>query len=177
MKRIPILKLSLMANKVFAHFSIQQRLFNRPQGFDVSVDKAQGKLVIRMNPSVAAHRAAAHLRGENRNSLEVDYCLAEIASMGEPDTREFRIPNSDGYSETLPSGLSLPLYPRQAKALTRMIEIESGGVPFPEEERSEIVLPGVGWCLMARASKKSPLRGGVLGDAIGSGKTGMSGNC
>ena len=50
--------------------------------------------------------------------------------------------------------------------------IESGNVPFREEERSEAVLPGVGWCLIARAFKTSSLRGGVLGDAIGSGKTG-----
>jgi SNF2 family DNA or RNA helicase len=29
----------------------------------------------------------------------------------------------------------------------------------------------VGWCLIARARKRTPLKGGVLGDAIGSGKT------
>ena len=52
-----------------------------------------------------------------------------------------------------------------------MLAIESGDVAFSEEERSEHVLPGVGWCLIARAKKTSPLRGGVLGDAIGSGKT------
>ena len=34
-----------------------------------------------------------------------------------------------------------------------------------------ISIIGVGWCLIGKASKTSPLRGGVLGDAIGSGKT------
>ena len=48
-----------------------------------------------------------------------------------------------------------------------MQAIESGSVAFSEEERAEIVLPGIGWCLIARAAKHSPLRGGVLGDAIG----------
>ena len=67
--------------------------------------------------------------------------------------------------------MTLPLYKRQAKALTRMLAIESGDVMFSEEERSEHVLSGIGWCMIARAAKKTPLRGGVLGDAIGSGKT------
>ncbi len=89
--------------------------------------------------------------------------------MGEPDTKVFAVPNSDEYSPTNVPGLALPLYPRQAKALTRMLSIENGKVEFSEEERSEHVLPGIGWCMIGRASKKSALRGGVLGDAIGSG--------
>jgi hypothetical protein len=52
-----------------------------------------------------------------------------------------------------------------------MMDIESGSVVFKEEERAEENLPGVGWCVIAKAFKESPLRGGVLGDAIGSGKT------
>ena len=68
-------------------------------------------------------------------------------------------------------GMEFSLYPRQKKALTRMITIENGEVEFNEEERSEHILNGVGWCLIGRATKASPLKGGVLGDAIGSGKT------
>jgi len=148
-----------------------QRLFNRPKAFQVNVDKSRGKLVVRMNPYVPSHRAAAQLGGEDTGSIEVDYCLSELSSMGEPPAKEFHVPNSDAYEETTVDGLILPLYKRQAKALSRMLAIESGSVPFAEEERSEIVLPGIGWCLIARAAKHSPLRGGVLGDAIGSGKT------
>jgi hypothetical protein len=136
----------------------------------VSVDRAQGKLVVCMNPYVAAHRAAAQLGGESAGTLDVDYCLSELSCMGEPDTKVFHVPNSDSYGETTVANMVLPLYKRQAKALTRMLAIESGKVPFSEEERSEHVLSGIGWCLIARAAKKSPLRGGVLGDAIGSGE-------
>jgi len=141
------------------------------------VNKALGKLVLRMNPIVAGHQAAAHLvraRGLGDNyakSVKVDYCLSELSSMGEPLTKEFHVGNSDSYEETTVEGMELPLYPRQAKALTRMLNIESGNVPFHEEERSEHILNGVGWCLIGRATKTSPLKGGVLGDAIGSGKT------
>jgi hypothetical protein len=147
------------------------RLFARPNGFNVAVDRAHGKLVIQMNPDVAAHRAAAQLGGETTGSVSVEYCLSELSSMGEPPTRNFHVPNSDAYDPAQVQGLVLPLYSRQAKALSRMQSIERGEVPFSEEERSEIVLPGIGWCLIAKASKHSPLRGGVLGDAIGSGKT------
>jgi len=124
-----------------------------------------------MNPYVAAHRAAALLGGESTGIPNIDYSLAELSSMGEPDTKAFHVPNSDNYDETTISGMKLPLYKRQAKALTRMLDIESGKVKFLEEERSEHVLAGIGWCMIARARKNSPLRGGVLGDAIGSGKT------
>lgn len=145
-------------------------LLNRPTAFQVSVDKGQGKLVVCMNPYVAAHRAAANLGGENASSLDVDFCLSELSSMREPDTKVFHVPNSDAYEPTPVPGMKLPLYKRQAKALTRMMAIEKGDVLFSEEERSEHILSGIGWCLIARAAKKSPLRGGVLGDAIGSGK-------
>lgn len=148
-----------------------QRLANRPQAFHVAVDKQNGQLTIRMNPNVVALRAAALLGGEGNGSIRVDYCLQELSSMGEPQTKPFNVPNSDAYNEANINGLLLPLYPRQAKALTRMLEIESGKVDFSEEELSESIIPGIGWCLIGKAKKESPLRGGVLGDAIGSGKT------
>jgi hypothetical protein len=151
--------------------SYYHRLFHRPKAFSVEVDRSQDTMTFRMNPHVAAHRAAAQLGGEETGSVEVNYCLSELSSMGEPPTTDFRVPNSDRYTETIVNGMELPLYKRQAKALTRMQAIENGKVLFPEEERSEIVLPGIGWCLIAKAAKHSPLRGGVLGDAIGSGKT------
>ncbi|KAL7543053.1 hypothetical protein ACHAXR_012745 [Thalassiosira sp. AJA248-18] len=153
------------------------KLLGRPPVFEASVDKGNGRLIIRMNPIVAGHQAAAHLvRGRGlvddyAKTVDVDYCLSELSSMGEPLTKEFHVPNSDAYEETSVEGMELPLYHRQAKALTRMQAIEEGKVEFNEEERSEHILNGVGWCLIGRATKNSPLKGGVLGDAIGSGKT------
>lgn len=146
------------------------RLFARPRAFEAHVDAVRGELEIKMNPFVIAHRAAAHLGGQDA-PIQVKYCLTEISSMGEPPTREFVVPNSDAFDETHIDNMRLPLYKRQAKAVTRMKAIENRSVAFAEEEFSEAVLPGVGWCLRAKAAKTSPLRGGVLGDAIGSGKT------
>jgi SNF2-related domain len=149
-------------------------LLNRPRAFHVAVDKSKLKLMVSMDPRVVAHQAAAQLGGEKSASLDVEYSLSEVSSMGEPSTKDFHVPNSDQFAEAHMDGLELPLYPRQAKALSRMMAIENGDVLFSEEERSEVVLPGVGWCLIARARKHTPLRGGVLGDAIGSGKTAVT---
>lgn len=78
-------------------------------------------------------------------------------------TEEFHVPNSDEYEETSVDGMELPLYSRQAKALTRMLAIEDKDVKFNEEERSEHMLTGIGWSLIGRAKASSPLKGGVLG--------------
>ena len=101
-----------------------QRLSNRPPPFRVRVD--DGRVDLFMNPYVAAHRAASHFGGQEE--VEVDYCLRELVSMREPDTKAFSVPNSDAFEEAKIDGLVLPLYKRQAKALTRMQAIENGEV-------------------------------------------------
>ena len=143
----------------------------------MSVSKKSCELSVQMDPFVVAHQAASYLlRGRGlgddyARSVEVSYRLSELTTMGEPETKPFHVPNSDAFDETIVEGMKLPLYKRQAKALTRMKSIEDGDVDFNEEERCEEILPGVGWCMIGRACQKSPLKGGVLGDAIGSGKT------
>jgi site-specific DNA-cytosine methylase len=151
--------------------SYAQRLLRRPLPFRVTADPSQRELIISMNPSVAAYNAVDRLGGDKSRITSIQYSLAELSSMGEPGTKEFKVPNSDSNEGVSVVGLKLPLYTRQSKALSRMIAIERGDVLFAEEERSEHLLPGIGWCMIAKATKKKPLPGGVLGDAIGSGKT------
>ena len=148
-------------------------LLKRPKAWVVSVKPSSGTVTIRMNPQVPAHHAASALmHGRDvSDKIDIAFRLSELTSMAEADTEEFRVPNSNTYDETSVSNLIHPLYPRQAKALTRIINIEKGEVIYSEEERSEHVMPGIGWCLIARATRNTPLRGGVLADAIGSGKT------
>lgn len=149
---------------------------NRPKSWSVTINGKKGELDICVNPFVVAHHAAASLiKGlSEKEEVETSYRLAELSSMEEPSIKVFKVPNSDSYQPTAltkSDGMLLDLYPRQAKALTRMLSIENGDVQFAEEEQAEETLPGVGWCLIGRASRTSKLRGGVLGDAIGSGKT------
>jgi hypothetical protein len=90
-----------------------------------------------------AHRAANALGGEETEEVKIEWSLNELSSMGEPIARPFQVPNSDAHE---PANVELlyPLYTRQAKALTRMLDIENGKVIFSEEERAEENLPGVG---------------------------------
>ena len=86
----------------------------------------------------------------------------------------FEIPTSDDYNKVEDPtnwNKTFPLYPRQKRALGRMETIEDGLVNFVEEERREFPLPGVGWLLEGKAELTSAIRGGVLGDVMGGGKT------
>jgi hypothetical protein len=60
------------------------------------------------------------------------------------------------------------LYERQKKAVTKMRRIENEEVEFEEIEMNEQTMPGAtGWSIIARASRMTKLRGGVIADAIG----------
>lgn len=86
----------------------------------------------------------------------------------------FEIPTSDDYAQVDDPAIwnaNYPLYPRQKRALGRMENIESEIVKFVEEERREFPLPGVGWLLEGKAELTTTVRGGVLGDVMGGGKT------
>ena len=65
----------------------------------------------------------------------------------------------------------LKLYPRQLKVLHWMQEIEAGKLQFDECDYADAALPGVAWQLQVKAGIKGPLRGGLLADALGAGKT------
>ena len=53
-----------------------------------------------------------------------------------------------------------------------MLAIDDGDVDFTEEEMSDHALAsGIGWTLKVKATREAPLRGGVLADAVGAGKT------
>ena len=53
---------------------------NRPEVFNVDVDTSECKLSVRMNPMVAAHRAAALLPTTDCD-VSVTYQLAELSSV------------------------------------------------------------------------------------------------
>ena len=55
---------------------------SRPEAFQVDVDAANCKLIVRMDPLVAAHRAAAHLC-DSGGDISVEYQLAELSSVSQ----------------------------------------------------------------------------------------------
>ncbi|GAA5939099.1 hypothetical protein JCM3775_003183 [Rhodotorula graminis] len=63
------------------------------------------------------------------------------------------------------------LRPEQLRSLHWMIEQEASPEPWVEEEVAEALLPQLGWQAEAKATREVVIRGGVLADAVGYGKT------
>ncbi|PGH36533.1 hypothetical protein GX50_00569 [[Emmonsia] crescens] len=66
------------------------------------------------------------------------------------------------------------LRPEQLRSLTWMKEQEDTVQPFQEEEVVEAMLPAVNWRAEVKATTKHLVRGGILGDDVGYGKTAIT---
>ncbi|CAL1714237.1 unnamed protein product [Somion occarium] len=74
-----------------------------------------------------------------------------------------------------PPSFKIPLRPEQLRSLTWMVAQESPKAePFIEEEISEAVLEPLGWRAEGRAQRPINVRGGVLADEVGYGKTAIT---
>ena len=143
------------------------------------------KLTIKCDPRVAAHRAAFSLieeRADNRADLSrevsVQYRLSDAARQTDPVLDPFHVSNCESLEATSVR-LEEPfeLYDRQKKVVTKMAQIEDGKTKFEEIEMYDEPMPGSsGWSLVAKATctRRTGIRGGVIADAIGAGKTVIS---
>ena len=151
----------------------------RPPAWDVTI--GGGEVVISPQVGVVAHQAAEKLlrgRGlaeEVRGAMQIKWTVGARldASRALPN---FPIPTSkhDPDSKQPPAlawDSALKLYARQIKVKSWMEAIEEGKQFYDECDCTDAVLPGVGWQVQAKASLSKPLRGGVLADALGAGKT------
>jgi hypothetical protein len=149
-----------------------------PKPFEFWIDRPGGKLIVKIFPEVAAHRAAHQLifgRGVPaiEQQIQVCYRLSDISQQSDPILKAFKVSNCDAIAPTAIT-LKAPhqLYPRQQKVVTKMAAIENSNTDFEELELSEHEMPGaVGLSLVARATRKRTISGGVICDAIGSGKS------
>ncbi|GAA5914524.1 uncharacterized protein JCM6883_003191 [Sporobolomyces salmoneus] len=73
-----------------------------------------------------------------------------------------------------PKFKKFPLRPEQLRSLHWMIEQEANPKPWIEEEVAEYLLPEMNWHAEARATKEVSIRGGVVADAVGYGKTAIT---
>ncbi|KAL1514920.1 hypothetical protein AB1Y20_004000 [Prymnesium parvum] len=159
--------------------AFEHALRNRPVPWDVRI-RADGKLQIMARPRVAAHRAAeALIRGRpvDGAALRIEWVIdTQRSALITGSMSSFSIPTSMVY-ERAPENppffkAGKVLYERQARALGRMLQIDDRGVAFDEFELSDHSLSnGIGWTLKVKAICPTPLRGGVLADAVGAGKT------
>jgi len=149
-----------------------------PQCFDFVVNRSENSLTVNCHPEVAAHHAAFSLIEGRGKGLERDVSVhfRLLAYQEDPVLERFRLHSCHDLNKTFVK-LKQPyeLYERQQKAVTKMLGIEERFVNFEEIEMNEQPMPGsTAWSLVAKASRSTNLRGGVIADAIGAGKTVIS---
>lgn len=154
------------------------QLQEAPKPFELWLDPFQKRLLVKYFPEVVAHQAANNLihgRGSDveNSDVSVHFRLSDVLQQSDPVIAPFTVGNCN---KEKPASLLLKepfrLYDRQQKVVTKMLAIEKGGKSLEELEMSEYQMPGSsGISLVAKATRTANIRGGVIADAIGSGKT------
>lgn len=73
-----------------------------------------------------------------------------------------------------PPHFKLPLRPEQLRSLKWMLDQESAGRIFDEEEVVEAILPSLSWRAEGRVQRPVAIRGGIVADQVGYGKTAIT---
>ena len=176
----------------------EQALKRRPAPFVVQWRKeevgkgankeAVGDLVIAVNPATLVHRALANITGgiaRERSAApaakSAPDCEWQVVRHEENDAAEALPPfaltsNRRDPQVAQPPGWSTkyPLRPEQLRSLGWMIRQEQTTVPFVEEEVAESILPSLGLRMDGRARVERMVRGGIIADQVGYGKTAIS---
>ena len=159
----------------------ERALKTRPSPFQIHVKYSTttrfGEVVIGVNPVTLVHRAASLLpnSGLNRKGtinadwrLDTNYVPAAVLS--KPNF--VLSSNRHDRSTKQPEQFKIPLRPEQLRSLTWMIAQENPKIePFVEMEICEGVSEHLGWRIEGRARRDVMVRGGVLADQVGYGKT------
>jgi SNF2-related domain len=133
------------------------------------------QLKIGFSPLALIHRAMAKLSSSLNTQLEVSWRLVTndttVAKLSLPKFEELKGNDSDSPARD-PPGFKLKLRPEQLRSLGWMLKQEAAEVePFLEEEVEECLIPSLGWRGEGRARRPVKVRGGLLADDVGFGKT------
>jgi hypothetical protein len=158
--------------------AFERRLKNRPPPLvtQVHIDNVGLiKLRLAVNPETLMHRAVAKLLTSNDGAgLSMSWRLCTSQTLpAEVTLPAFTLKNNDHDPPVgKPPGFLFDLRPEQSRSLAWMVRQESEEVePFIEEEVEEASIPQIGWRAEGRARKPILVRGGVLADQVGYGKT------
>jgi hypothetical protein len=158
--------------------TFERLLKNRPSPLVIQIHIDENGLIqlkIAVNPETLMHRALAKLlltyEGAGM-SMSWRLCTNQ-ASLPNASLPTFTLKNNNNDSPAgKPPGFLYDLRPEQSRSLAWMIRQESGeSEPFIEEEVEEAGIPQIGWLAEGRARKPVFVRGGVLADEVGYGKT------
>lgn len=159
----------------------ERRLKRRPSPFVTQLmltDDGSGTVRIGINVPSLLHRALSRLPSEDRSekpilSWRLDTNFTPAASLNLP---KFTIlSNKLDKEHAQPPSFKLNLRKEQTRSLEWMIRQETlNAEPFVEEEISEAVLDPLGWRAEGLAQRPVHVRGGVLADQVGYGKTAIT---
>lgn len=137
-----------------------------------------GTVRVGLNIPSLLHRAMSRLPSANRTdpialSWRLDTDFAPAAKLSLP---KFELDSNKKDAEhAQPPNFKIKLRVEQLRSLTWMLDREaSDAAPFVEEEVSEAVLDPLGWRAEGRAQRPVHVRGGVLADQVGYGKTAIT---
>ena len=155
----------------------------RPTPFttEVQVDQSQnGCLKLGLNVTTLAHRALSKFKDlESCKDISVSWRLITdyiwqiagslpkfVLSHNKNDASQQHVFKGKNFN-----GSHFSLRPEQQRSLHWMVAQEDEPKPFWEQEIEEACLLSLGWRAEARATKACYVRGGVLADRVGYGKT------
>ncbi|KAF8448928.1 hypothetical protein L210DRAFT_846955 [Boletus edulis BED1] len=152
----------------------------RPNPFvtQLRLEQNIGVVKVGLNITSLLHRALSRLPSENRPerpllSWRLDTEFAPAVKIQLPT---FALKSNRADPEhNQPPNFKLDLRKEQLRSLTWMLEREAvDALPFVEEEISEAILEPLGWRAEGRAQRPVKIRGGVLADQVGYGKTAIT---
>jgi SNF2-related domain len=160
----------------------EQALKHRPSAFVTQLkfdeETGMGNVRIGVNVPSLVHRAVSRLPTEHRP--EAPHLSWKLTTDYTPPAKlhlpKFRLSgNKHDPEHAQPRHFRIPLRPEQLRSLDWMIKQESRDAPaFIEEEISEAVLEPLSWRAEGRAQRPVHVRGGVLADEVGYGKTAIT---
>ena len=162
--------------------AFERALKNRPSPFvtQLKLDSLSGKGTVRIGvnfPSLL-HRAYSRLPSKDRTekprfAWKLDTDFVDPAKLNLP---KFTLAsNRKDEEHEQPKHFKIPLRKEQLRSLTWMLKQESlDAPPFVEEEIAEAILEPMGWRAQGRAQRPARVRGGVLADEVGYGKTAIT---
>jgi hypothetical protein len=155
----------------------------RPSPFvtQLKMDNQVGVVKVGLNIASILHRALSRLPTADRSerpvlSWRLDTDFASSVKIHNPPFK--LLSNKFDLEHSQPPNFNpekLPLRVEQLRSLTWMIAREKeDSEPFVEEEISEAILEPLGWRAEGRAQRPIRIRGGVLADQVGYGKTAIT---
>ena len=159
--------------------NFERKIKARPAPFLVKTridddEKHTGQLLVGLHLPTLVHRALARLNNvADSDNIDIEW---RLDTTWEAPTRyrlrDFTLTNNQLVSEadyTFPTGEQLR--PEQKRSLHWMLGQEAEDMAFYEEEIEEAVLSQLSWRAEVRVRRAQIVRGGILADEVGYGKT------